>query len=157
MAELNTPASSSTFVPSHRLDVPVHQLLNQPAPRNGVDPAPQGRLFPEPVFPQHPELLHDVDEADIAAHETVRQTGKRNWSTPEILENMRGWLFPYVKSRVRAGDFHPIIAYLFTEWKCNLDCHYCWAFDNQRQGHDRGRRRARPSTGCTTRPAACSR
>ena len=47
---------------------------------------------------------------------------------------MNGWLFPYVKSRVLAGDFHPIIAYLFTEWKCNLDCHYCWAFDNSVKG-----------------------
>src|SRR6266571_9231639 len=31
-------------------------------------------------------------------------------------------------------SFHPIIAYLFTEWKCNLDCHYCWAFDNSVKG-----------------------
>jgi MoaA/NifB/PqqE/SkfB family radical SAM enzyme len=28
---------------------------------------------------------------------------------------MRGWLFPYLKSRLLPGDFHPIIAYLFTE------------------------------------------
>jgi sulfatase maturation enzyme AslB (radical SAM superfamily) len=34
-----------------------------------------------------------------------------------------------IRSRVLPGDFHPIIAHLFTEWKCNLDCHY-WAFDN---------------------------
>jgi MoaA/NifB/PqqE/SkfB family radical SAM enzyme len=27
-----------------------------------------------------------------------------------------------------------MIAYLFTEWKCNLDCHYCWAFDNSVKG-----------------------
>jgi len=47
---------------------------------------------------------------------------------------MRGWLFPYIKSRILRGDFHPIIAYLFTEWKCNLDCHYCWAFDNRVKG-----------------------
>ena len=33
-------------------------------------------------------------------------------------------MFPYFKSRLLRGDFHPIIAYLFTEWKCNLDCHY---------------------------------
>jgi MoaA/NifB/PqqE/SkfB family radical SAM enzyme len=26
------------------------------------------------------------------------------------------------------------VAYLFTEWKCNLDCHYCWAFDNRVKG-----------------------
>jgi MoaA/NifB/PqqE/SkfB family radical SAM enzyme len=47
---------------------------------------------------------------------------------------MRGWLYPWVRSRVLPGDFHPMIAYLFTEWKCNLDCHYCWAFDNKVQG-----------------------
>ena len=53
------------------------------------------------------------------------------------------------------GEFHPIIAYLFNEWKCNLDCHYCWAFDNSVRGmtedvakrsidwlHDTGCRRA---------------
>jgi len=43
-------------------------------------------------------------------------------------------MFPYLKSRLLPGDFHPIIAYLFTEWKCNLDCHYCWAFDNSVKG-----------------------
>ena len=38
-----------------------------------------------------------------------------------------------MQSRVLPGDFHPIIAYLaylFTEYKCNLDCHYCYSFDN---------------------------
>ena len=47
---------------------------------------------------------------------------------------MHGWLFPYFKSRIRPGDFQPIIAYLFTEWKCNLDCHYCWSYDNRVKG-----------------------
>ena len=47
---------------------------------------------------------------------------------------MRGWAFPWIRSRVLPGDFHPIIAYLFNEWKCNLDCHYCWAFDNSVRG-----------------------
>jgi hypothetical protein len=28
---------------------------------------------------------------------------------------MRGWLFPYIRSRVLPGDFHPITAYLFTD------------------------------------------
>ena len=27
-----------------------------------------------------------------------------------------------------------MVAYLFTGWKCNLDCHYCWAFDNRVKG-----------------------
>ena len=47
---------------------------------------------------------------------------------------MRGWLFPYIRSRVLPGDFHPITSYLFVEYKCNLDCWYCWAFDNKVKG-----------------------
>jgi len=43
-------------------------------------------------------------------------------------------MVPYFKSRVLPGDFQPIIAYLFTEWKCNLDCHYCWSYDNRIKG-----------------------
>jgi MoaA/NifB/PqqE/SkfB family radical SAM enzyme len=43
-------------------------------------------------------------------------------------------MFPYLKSRLLPGEFHPIICYLFTEYKCNLDCHYCWAFDNRVKG-----------------------
>src|SRR6202050_4345449 len=134
MSELNSPDGLVSPVPSHRLDVPIHSLLNQNALRPTVHRTPEGATLPEAVFPQHPELLHDLDEADIAAHQTVLRTGKREWGAAKILDNMRGWLFPYLKSRVRAGDFQPIIAYLFTEWKCNLDCHYCWAFDNSVKG-----------------------
>jgi pyruvate-formate lyase-activating enzyme len=47
---------------------------------------------------------------------------------------MRGWLFPYVRSRVLPGDFHPITAYLFVEYKCNIDCWYCWSFNNKVKG-----------------------
>lgn len=32
------------------------------------------------------------------------------------------------------GEFQSIIAYLFTEWKCSLDCHYCWSHDNRSKG-----------------------
>lgn len=47
---------------------------------------------------------------------------------------MRGWLFPYVRSRVLPGDFHPITAYLFVEYKCNIDCWYCWSYNNKVKG-----------------------
>jgi MoaA/NifB/PqqE/SkfB family radical SAM enzyme len=30
---------------------------------------------------------------------------------------------------VLPGDFHPITAYLFIEYKCNLDCWYCWSYN----------------------------
>ena len=32
------------------------------------------------------------------------------------------------------GEFHPITAYLFLDYKCNLDCWYCWAFNNKVKG-----------------------
>jgi len=79
-------------------------------------------------------LLHELDTGDIAAHDHVLQTGKRHWPVSRILQTMRGWMVPYIKSRVLPGDFQPIIAYLFTEWKCNLDCHYCWSYDNRVKG-----------------------
>ena len=59
---------------------------------------------------------------------------KRDWTLPQVYRTMRGWLFPYIRSRVLPGDFHPITAYLFVEYKCNLDCWYCWAYDNKVRG-----------------------
>jgi MoaA/NifB/PqqE/SkfB family radical SAM enzyme len=41
---------------------------------------------------------------------------------------------PYFKSRLRPSQLRPLIAYLFTEWKCNLDCHYCWSYENSVHG-----------------------
>ena len=87
--------------------------------------------MPEPVFPQYPEYLDDPSGSPDEPHVPP---AKRLWKAAHIYRAMRGWLFPYVKSRVLPGDFHPIIAYLFTEYKCNLDCHYCWAYDNRVKG-----------------------
>jgi sulfatase maturation enzyme AslB (radical SAM superfamily) len=114
-----------------RLDVPLHSLLQQPPEKSSPGNSKQARTLPTPVFPQHPELMHDLDADDIAAHEHVLQTGQRHWPASRIFKSMRGWMFPYFKSRVLPGDFQPIISYLFTEWKCNLDCHYCWSYDNR--------------------------
>lgn len=123
-------ASPEHNPPSFRLDPSLHDILHQqpPTPKLHIG-APQ--TLPRPVFPQHPELLgetHADDPPDGIPPE------RRHWTAPQVLRCMRGWLFPYVRSRVLSGDFHPIIAYLFTEWKCNLDCHYCWAFDNRVRG-----------------------
>ncbi len=89
-------------------------------------PEPKGLTLPEPVFPQHPELLKDPGPDVIPEH--------RKWGPKHIYKGMRGWLFPYVRSRVLPGDFHPITSYLFLEYKCNLDCWYCWAYDNKVKG-----------------------
>ncbi len=119
--------------PSFRLDVQLHDLLTKaPAPRPILLPDRVKESFPEPIFPQHAELLAQDD--DYEANLTRARAGKRRWTAPLVYRAMNGWLFPYMKSRVLPGQFNPIIAYLFTEWKCNLDCHYCWAFDNSVRG-----------------------
>jgi len=119
--------------PPFRLDVQLHDLLRKPPEKAGPLPARAGKpqSLPEPVFPHHPGLLRN--HAEVLAQPHVPPQ-RRKWTSPFIHRALRGWLFPYLKSRALPGDFHPIIAYLFTEWKCNLDCHYCWAFDNAVKG-----------------------
>jgi MoaA/NifB/PqqE/SkfB family radical SAM enzyme len=112
--------------PKFRIDVAIHDLLMNGGGQKPRVPQPNGLTLPEPVFPQHPELLEQ------AGPEVFPE--KRKWSRQHTLRTMRGWLAPYVRSRVLPGDFHPITAYLFVEYKCNLDCWYCWAFDNRVKG-----------------------
>ena len=112
--------------PKFRIDVAIHDLLMNGATPSTRAPQPKGLTLPEPVFPQHPRLLQQ-DGPEVLPE-------KRQWNRQQTYRTMRGWLFPYVKSRVLPGDFHPITAYLFLEYKCNLDCWYCWAFDNRVKG-----------------------
>src|ERR1700757_3568295 len=135
-------------VPSFRLDVPLHTLLTQSSGHTtGLQPIGEPQRFPDPVFPQHPDLLGPLDlDAEWAP------PAKRKYTPGQIYHAMQGWLFPYIHSRVTAGDFHPLIASLFTELKCNLDGHYCGAFDNKVKGmtEDTAKRSVDwlPSPGC---------
>src|SRR5579862_5982255 len=82
-----------------RLDVQLHDLLTKsPAPGPVLVPSKGNDKFPEPVFPQHPELLAQDDnyEANLAR----AKAGKRRWTAPLVYRAMNGWLFPYAKSRV---------------------------------------------------------
>ena len=89
-------------------------------------PSPMLTIGCEPVFPLHPAKLADPGP-EIPPE-------RRHWNRQEIYRKMRGWLFPYIRSRALPGDFHPITAYLFLEYKCNVDCWYCWAFNNKVKG-----------------------
>jgi len=133
MSSVDTQVSGSA-APTFRLDLHLHKSLMEPRPKPLVPPAApaQPLTLPDPVFPQHPELLGD--DPEFEAHEADAIAGRRRWSREKVLRTMRGWAFPFFKSRLIPGDFHPIVAYLFTEWKCNVDCHYCWAFNNKVKG-----------------------
>jgi len=126
MAATETKRDASAA--SYRLDVPLHNLLTQPASRTSVSPGVQPQKLPDPVFPQYPNLIGDDGLGPPVP------PPKRHYKAEHVTRALRGWAVPWLKSRVLPGDFHPIIAYLFTEWKCNLDCHYCWAFDNRVAG-----------------------
>jgi MoaA/NifB/PqqE/SkfB family radical SAM enzyme len=135
MMDQPAPHNSGGAAAAFRLDVPLHDLLTKPKPAPGVPPLPSGepQTLPDPVFPRHPELVGDV--GDAAAEQGPNGSPyRRRWKLPFVRRALRGWAVPYFQSRLLPGDFHPIIAYLFTEWKCNLDCHYCWAFDNRVKG-----------------------
>ncbi|MBW2146549.1 MAG: radical SAM protein [Deltaproteobacteria bacterium] len=43
----------------------------------------------------------------------------------------RKWIIPYAASLVYNNRLRPVLSYLFIEWKCNINCHYCFQFDNQ--------------------------
>lgn len=40
----------------------------------------------------------------------------------------------YVRLRFLPGKFHPMTVYLSVEYKCNLDCWYCRAFEKRFKG-----------------------
>src|ERR1700693_292823 len=101
-----------------RIDVAIHDLLMNSSPHAPEPPVSKGLTLPEPVYPQFPEKLDDPGPE--------RPLLQRNWGTKELARKVRGWLVPYIRSRVMPGEFHPIIAYLFVEYTCNLACWYCW-------------------------------
>jgi MoaA/NifB/PqqE/SkfB family radical SAM enzyme len=130
MSHIQQPIGSNE-APAFRLDVQLHDLLMKAPATKPLLPAPptgEPQSLPIPVYPSRPELQKGEDADYFPAN------GKRRWTVSQIVHAMNGWALPYLKSRVLPGTFHPIVAYLFTEWKCNLDCHYCWAFENSVKG-----------------------
>jgi MoaA/NifB/PqqE/SkfB family radical SAM enzyme len=109
-----------------RIDVDIHNLLMNSGSSGPAPAAATGATLPTPVFPQYPELLNDPGPEVIPE--------RRDWTSALIWRKVRGWLLPYIRSRVMPGDFHPITAYLFLDYKCNLDCWYCWSFNNKVKG-----------------------
>jgi MoaA/NifB/PqqE/SkfB family radical SAM enzyme len=109
-----------------RIDIAINDLLTKVNPDPLVPPKDNGLTLPVPAFPQFPEKLTDSGPAVTPE--------RRKWTAGQVVRAMRGWLVPYLRSRVLPGEFHPITAYLFVEYKCNLDCWYCPSYDNTVKG-----------------------
>src|SRR5262245_55664986 len=104
-----TPDQAAPVTPAPVVFRLRHEVVDAPARPAG--PGVATEPLPEPDFPRHPELLTD---------EPWPGDGIRHWTRPQIMRAVRGWAVPYFRSRLLPGDFHPIVAYLFTEYKCNL-------------------------------------
>jgi len=98
-----------------------HDLMSSGSGGAPLQPKGDPLLLPEPIFPLYPER-------------------KGKWMTEkeyQRIQRWRGikaWGIPYAKSRCYRRALRPIVAFLFTEYKCNLDCHYCWAYNNTHKG-----------------------
>jgi MoaA/NifB/PqqE/SkfB family radical SAM enzyme len=119
---VSTTETKPKTTPEFRIDENLLNVLKNPVRDLEPLPEPDGPVeggLPEPVFPQRPEVM---------------------WKTERAYNNFKAWRTwkglgaPYFKSRLHAGELRPLISYLFTEWKCNLDCHYCWSYENSVRG-----------------------
>ena len=108
---------TGTDAPAYRIDQKLHQILYKEPARPTFEPGEE--VLPEPVYPQHP------DPVEKTMKEYRKENAKRAWKT---------WGAPYFRSRWHSKDLRPIIPYLFTDWKCNYDCHYCWSYNNRVKG-----------------------
>jgi MoaA/NifB/PqqE/SkfB family radical SAM enzyme len=117
----------------YRLDPSLHTELTQGSGRHMVCRPSAELQLPEPPYPRFPEKCGNV-EPDPKFLPKDGNPYRTRVTFPMVTRAMRGWLVPYLRSRLLPGEFHPIVSYLFTDFKCNLSCHYCWAFDNEVPG-----------------------
>ena len=101
------PAPAQQF----RIDVPLYTLLQKTQERSALPISAELVALPDPVFPQI-KRTKDLKQSGLFYH---ANNGVRAF---------RRWLMPYIQSRIMADEFRPLLSYLFTEWKCNLNCHY---------------------------------
>ncbi len=124
MAEVLNQTTPESSKPPFRVDVELHDLLMKPAENPVIVQKPavaagEGMKFPVPLYPSR------AYERDMTEKEYHHLNTKRAFTC---------WGWPFAKSLVKRNQLRPIIAYLFTEFKCNVDCHYCWSFNNNIKG-----------------------
>ncbi len=59
---------------------------------------------------------------------------KTRYRVKNAIRALRCWYIPYLKSRYYSNEFRPLLSYLFTEWRCNVNCYYCYTWDNRVKG-----------------------
>lgn len=106
--------------PAYRIDPEQHQKLVTLEPAGPWAVESVGLTLPDPLYPRR-------------SYDGPPPT-KKEYQRLNAVRTAKTWGVPYAKSLWHRGELRPIIAYLFTEWKCNLDCHYCWSYNNNVKG-----------------------
>jgi MoaA/NifB/PqqE/SkfB family radical SAM enzyme len=57
-----------------------------------------------------------------------------NYKLNNGVRAIRRWVVPYLNSLAHPDELRPVLCYLYTEWRCNIDCHYCHQYDNTQEG-----------------------
>ena len=110
---------TSSLSAPFRLDVPLHDLLMESREKPTLQSKGESQVLPDPVYPQN------AGNGELS---------KKQYQNLNALRALHGWGIPYARSRWYSRELRPIIPYLFTEYKCNLDCHYCWSYNNKIKG-----------------------
>ena len=45
---------------------------------------------------------------------------------------VRRWVIPWLASRLHGEEFRPLLCCLYTDWRCKIDCRYCFQYDDDR-------------------------
>jgi radical SAM protein with 4Fe4S-binding SPASM domain len=51
----------------------------------------------------------------------------RSYHFNNLTRGFRSWLLPYIRSRFNPNEFRPVLAYVYTDLNCNMECHYCYS------------------------------
>lgn len=63
---------------------------------------------------------------DLKGRKTNNNYGIRRHAK-HFFRAYRSFLQPVIKARLQPNRFRPVIAFLFTDLNCNLDCYYCYS------------------------------
>lgn len=117
----NHPQSPKQSAAPFRIDAELHEQLVELKTSPRLAPARTLQTLPVPIFPQRPN--GDGEELSKSRYQNLN-----------LKRAVTSWGVPFAKARWHSDELRPIIPYMFTDYKCNLDCHYCWSYNNKIKG-----------------------
>ena len=64
----------------------------------------------------------------------VQKAYSNRYNMNNFSKAYRSWVVPYIKSRLHTKSFRPVLSFLYTDLRCNLDCSYCYNRDKNIPG-----------------------